>query len=303
MANILHLFITRFLVITKVWERFWKKKNKDPYHIFSDKIVIPRIKSFVRYYLPWVRNQTNKNFYVYIIVDKELSMKYIDMIKEHISEFDNIYIIRYQPERVNLCNYFLEKNCMEMNDDINDFSKIKEKLGVDVEDAWDMHKLKHIDYVITTRIDDDDIISTNFVEYVQSRCDDVDSDFRVIGFNNGYALENNTIYTFKKKYKAPYLGSQSVGLTVIHNNQNTNIKKQFNILFTPHNNWPRGLRRISDDMLYSPKTYDKKEYRETNATHKIFIYNRNLSTSDGSVKTKQLNRNEKNAIKQHFPHL
>lgn len=289
----LHLVITKFMLVSQEWlSRGLKKEN-----ILSEANLAPRIENFEKYYIPWVMNQTNTNFFLFILIDKDLPEKFISQIKRIISVLDNVYIIKHDITRSLSLNYFLEQKYFDANSENNNFDKIKKRIGRDIEDCRKVENFEKFNYVITTRIDDDDVLSKYFINHIQSQCEDIE-DMKIIGFNKGYFMTDK-ISHMDTGYKK---GSHSIGLTLIQNIQNTNIKQLFNVYVTPHHDWEKSLNFISNNekLLISKKNYNKEKYYFIDNSNKIYIYNRCLSTSVYVCDTEPITEKTINDFLYHF---
>ena len=135
--------------------RFNIRTNTENYLGCSDDWMQHRIKLFEKFCLPSVLSQTNQNFKWLILFDKETP----DQFKSHISNliskpnFEVIYLELYS---LNHVKEIIEKRRKE-------------------------------DFIITSRLDNDDAIASNFIDSVQNEFKS--QEFEYINFVKGFKLE------------------------------------------------------------------------------------------------------------------
>jgi len=127
-----HYIITRFSINLK--EGFQKKNIK----LFDKNRLELRFLIFETFCLPSVKGQTSQNFDWIILIDKELPSKYVKRLQNLVGNQQNIHLVTYTGFNLGTLD-FIE----------NALGKIKSE------------------YVITTRLDDDDALCSNFIETVQ----------------------------------------------------------------------------------------------------------------------------------------
>lgn len=290
MSNtILHLIITRFMIITNAWMRQLKVKSK--YDLLNDKILLPKIENLKKYYYNWVIRQTNKNFFIYIIIDNDLDMKYIKLIRNIFIDLDNVYIIKYIDGCSISYNFFLEYSCQELNKDYNNFNIINNYIGEKIINGYNIHLVKKFNYIIYSRIDDDDIISNNMIDYIQKKCLKVKNEFLLVGFTNGFVL-NDTIYKINLKYKNK--GSIAICQSLIVKN-NSDVLKSVNIYNANHTNLFGFVDKINKNKYFKNIiNFKDLNYYHIDTINRYFIYNRKLSFSKLNLKKKchSLNNND-----------
>ena len=276
LLNQLHIVYTKFMIITKDFLDKGYTKEK----VFSEDNMIPRIKNFEKYYINWVHSQINKNFLVVLIIDKDLPINYLNMLQNIIKNIKNIILIKYNYETLSynslISNFSLDEN-KELNDNKIDFIKTHFKLNlINYKKDFDIN----YDYIITTRIDDDDLISDWYIDYLQKNSISVD-DFKLYGGNNGYVLLDNKIYDCNL-HKLDNTGLQSIGLTLIQKTNN-NIKAYFNIFSFPHHICIKNLPNYNNHTHLFNSSPNINNNNIKNFYHKLnerfFIYNRNVSCS------------------------
>lgn len=144
--------------------------------LFNDKNLLNAAKIFKKYTLKSLENQTNQNFEIIILIHNEInynhiSISYLNNIKSNIK----IHIVRYN--------------------DLNNFIK---------------NSLTNEKYLITTRIDHDDLIYNFAAEEIQNKCND-----NLECYYNGYDKVITMINDdFKNTYKfyPDYKGNGSISI-------------------------------------------------------------------------------------------
>lgn len=128
-----HYIITRFSINLK--GSFQKNIN-----LFGKKRLELRFLIFETFCLPSVKGQTSQNFDWIILIDKELPSKYVKRLQNLVGNEQNIHLVTYTGFNLGTLDF--------------------------IEDA--LGKIKG-EYVITTRLDDDDALYSNFIETVQQK--------------------------------------------------------------------------------------------------------------------------------------
>lgn len=285
LLNQLHIVYTKFMIVTKDFLDKGYTKEK----VFSEDNMIPRIKNFEKYYINWVQSQINKNFIIVLIIDKDLPINYLIMLQNIIKNIKNIILIKYNYETLSynslISNFSLDEN-KELNDNKLDFIKTHFKLNlINYKKDLDIN----YDYIITTRIDDDDLISDWYIDYLQKNSISVDN-FKLYGGNNGYVLLDNKFYNCNL-HKLDNIGLQSIGLTLIQKTNN-NIKSYFNIFSFPHHICIKNLPNYNNHTHLFNSSPNINDENIKNFYHKLderfFIYNRNVSCSIYEFKNLEL---------------
>lgn len=197
MSNSIHCIITRF--------SFRFSKNDPVDKLLSDERMEHRLKVFTKYCWPAIINQRCNNFYWIIIIDPLLPDKHKLYMINLINEFyRSANYDKYGPRKVILHMWDWDKNKLERIDWILDYF-----------DPATIPK-----YLITTRLDDDDALSKNFVKQIQSHLhlsnkNEVITDFLYLSYCFGYYYYSNSHSL--KTTKAPMI---ALGLSLI-----THIKK------------------------------------------------------------------------------
>jgi hypothetical protein len=131
-----HFIVTRFNLRVSEW-----KTTKSGLDVLSEAWLNDRFVKFENYCLPSVLNQKNKNFKWLIFFDKLTPSKYLSKIEKLQKTHSDIYC------------YFIN-GITELND------AFKEAINTLID--------KNKDWIITTRLDNDDAIHENFVEEIQN---------------------------------------------------------------------------------------------------------------------------------------
>ena len=274
--KILHFVIIPFMIVSENWLKFFKTDSKKD--ILNDTKLLPRINNLKRYFTYWIKIQINKNFFAFIIIDDDLDKKYILMLKDAIKELDNVYIIKNN-NKSQIDNDFINYESQKLNSEYNDFKKLNEYVGEILYDANQIHMLDKFDYFITSRIDDDNILDKNAIDFIQKCCEDMELDIKMIGFERGYILQDKiTNMQYPQRYK-DVITTSSIGLSIILKTKNNNIKKSFNIYFAHHGDMVSSLKNISNNNNYFEKSVDHldKRYYYNDTTTRFWIYNNKIS--------------------------
>ncbi|MDQ1297136.1 MAG: hypothetical protein QG611_1115 [Bacteroidota bacterium] len=136
--NYKHFIITRFNLRSA--EKEWSR-DKQGNSVFTDEWINHRTDLFLKYCLPSVVNQTNKNFlwllYFDITTNDNIQKKFRDLENEHKYLLKVIYVNGYEDFQKSYCN------------DVLSLCNTDQK------------------YIITTRLDNDDIIHKDFIKKIQ----------------------------------------------------------------------------------------------------------------------------------------
>lgn len=151
--------------------------------VLNEDIIEYRMKLMVKYLYASLNNQSNLNFTHVILVHENLPEKYIKKIYEIPSKFEKIVI---------------KSNVLENNG----YSVVK-------------NEYKNCDFLITSRIDDDDMIYFNAVEDIQKSIDN-NTIISVHGYQNGCTMIDGETETFSHKTK-PLGGMIAILLTLVIN--------------------------------------------------------------------------------------
>ena len=183
-----HFIIIRFSVIFKNSPEFKKKKSL----LLSKKRLDFRFNLFEKFCLPSLKNQTLNDFKIIIIYDKNLDLEYKNRLKE-------------------LCNdeYFILHE-WDINDNLSSNNWLKKYM-----------KNKEADYIITTRLDDDDMINFNINKRLKNYINRYNCKHKITSFGGGNFLNyynKNRMELFRIRYN-----SLAVFMTIIDRLDSPNI--------------------------------------------------------------------------------
>lgn len=116
-----------------------------------------RFRLFEQYCLPSVINQTNQHFTWVILFSNQTPIEYRERIMEYPQKYKNIC--------VEFCPYYADVNLL--------YKYIGEKYS------------QGYDYLLSTRIDNDDMLACNFVETLQQHINSQIEDVSIISFEKG----------------------------------------------------------------------------------------------------------------------
>jgi hypothetical protein len=159
--SVSHLLITRFNV------RFLGVSPRE--YPCDDTWHLHRFKIFERFTLPSVQHQTNRNFQWLICFNEALQDQYRDFLERAEKACDNITFLFVEPERSH-------------------------------REVISRYITEHVatNYVITTRMDNDDVIGTKFIDSIQVSCQSmlagIDADGVILNAPNGFQLETTFPY-------------------------------------------------------------------------------------------------------------
>jgi hypothetical protein len=264
MNNILHIIYTKFMIVSNEWLRRGRTKQQ----ILDINMLRNKVEFIKKYYLNWLENQTYKNFVIYFIVDKDLPTKILNNLRTLFQNYENI----------NIC--FFDGNTLSFNYNLKYSNKYSidnfvKNLIIDPK-SNKYYDNPNLDYVITTRIDDDDLLENDFIKNIQLNTSPIVDTFVIYGSNTGFILKDKKIYLTKFDNK----GSHSIGLSLIQKT-NTIFKLYFNVFSFLHNNYKDDIEKniLNNEKLInlSKKNIDKNKIYIDDMYY--WIYNRQLSTS------------------------
>ena len=202
-----HFIGTRFNLIKHDW-----KKNKSGNPVLTEEWLIQRFSIFEKYCLPSVINQTNLEFNWCLFFDTKtppIFRKKIDSITERFPFIHSIFIDKME-DLANAFKAFILKNI-----------------------EGDKH-------VITTRIDNDDIIHRDFVKTIQSLFRP--SDLCVIDLRRGFQMSIDVEPIDIRNYNHPFNAFLSViervdNCSTIYSRQHYHWKNEKTIIFKKQRLW------------------------------------------------------------------
>ncbi len=136
MGPFIHIITTRFNVPTENWEQ-----TRAGFTPLTDEWHTHRFELFQKYTFPSFKNQTNKNFVWMVFFDVKTDEKYLKIIHQLQNEFPN-----FQPMYVTH----------------------GEEINKNILDWFSAYYQKETQFVISTDIDNDDIVHQDFVATVQN---------------------------------------------------------------------------------------------------------------------------------------
>ncbi len=179
MKLINHYIITRFSLNIKGLNSIWPN---DKNQVFDENRLKERFDIFVKITLPSVICQTNHNFTWIILIDPLLPINWSKRLREICKPYPNFKIIVHDWKQAISHNYWLK-----------------------------YFETEKSEYVITTRLDDDDSIASFIVNSIQSQIEDKYI-YKFITFRNGILSENDIKFNF------PYpsnKGGIAIGMSLI----------------------------------------------------------------------------------------
>jgi len=203
-----HFLITRFNLKNKTWAA----QENDIYVSLTNEWLDNRFELFNTYCLPSVKNQSNQNFFWFIFFDKDTPEAYKNMTEEIAGTYPNFIPVF-----------------------IDGFEELEPSLNKRVISMTDKNE-----FVITTRLDNDDIIHRDFIKTIQELF--VPQVNTVIDLRLGYQLilsENfeNDIRIYKSSFN-PFI-------SVISNLENLET-----CISQEHSKWKKCPNIIINDKKY-----------------------------------------------------
>ena len=148
-----HFLITRFNLRKKSWNT-----TRNNSQVLTDEWMINRLKLFENYCFASVKNQTNIHFKWLVFFDEETDEKYRVIIERLAKEFS-----LFMPIYIDGMDAFLPA--------------IKDEISKELTQP----------YLITSRLDNDDCLSEDYIENVQQQFDK--QDFMAIDYIDGFTLQ------------------------------------------------------------------------------------------------------------------
>ena len=219
-----HYIITRFNLRAKEWQ-FTKNSTK----VLDDNWLKNRFELFEKYCLPSLIAQTNKNFEWVIFFDTETPQLFKDKIEG------------YKQQLPNLVPLFVEN--MELF-----LPTIQEYI-----------KNNNQEFVITTRLDNDDCVSKYFVEEIQKNFNK--QEYEALDFIDGYSLQISPDFKLGKKR---HLYNPFISL--VEKKQNPT-----SVWSRSHTSWKRETRikRILDQRIWMVIIHQENKVNEFDGYGKV----------------------------------
>lgn len=198
-----HFVITRFNLPIS-----FKEDTNQVYSSIDDSYLEKRFILFEKFCLPSIKQQTCQNFKWLVLFDINTSPKY----KQRIETLHNSYN-QFIP-----CYFDIEKYRINIKEIYHDYYKeyisllgtseyynIKNNICESIQriilpqfmnDCIQNHTPKNIDYIVTTRIDNDDAFHKYFIEYIQQQVLE-EKKFILLDYINGYRYILNKRFVSK----------------------------------------------------------------------------------------------------------
>jgi hypothetical protein len=211
-----HYLITRFNLKNPNWDV--TKNNEE---LLTDAWMEDRMWLFENFCLPSVKAQSNKKFTWLLYLDTTTAEKYKNKITDLTSGTENIKL------------FFING--------MNEFYP-------EIQKATTSEKT----YLITTRIDNDDVISKHFIDEIQKKF--ASQDFLAIDVIKGYSLQIKPTYILGKKEHVfnPFI-------SLIEKNENPKT-----VWFNDHTQWKKESRiiQITNKRLWMSIIHEKNKVNE-----------------------------------------
>lgn len=209
---------------------------------FEEVYLSARADLFEEYTVKSIAAQTNREFYL-IVVTSGLPNLVLDRIRGILKNVNNSAIVKTKSTISN-----------------NNFLYCKENYLTQIPDGI----FDHSDYVITTRLDDDDMLHPDAIDLIQTHVTD-EVDYKFVTFKNGLILQRGIYY----KYDYPLsTGGISIGLSLIKNSD-----AGFNIYGPIHSR----VSEYAEKYVVEPETWDL-EIVETEDPMWIYNSHRNMDS-------------------------
>jgi hypothetical protein len=213
-----HFLITRF----NLKNSYWKKPGEE-YDVLTEDWLNHRFSLFENYCLPSVLNQTNKNFIWLIAFDIDTPEVFKKKIQSIFKEYTNFYPLF-----------------------IDGFFNLQLSLKTEIKRLT----TKQDKYIITTRLDNDDVIHKDFIKTIQHLF--IAAPNTIIDLRRGYQLiakdSPNEVRVFNCAYN-PF-----ISLVESITNFESVISKE-------HHEWKKGTSKLvnTKDYLWIQLVHDKNQ--------------------------------------------
>lgn len=201
-----HYLITRFNLRREGW-----KTSKDGSLVLTEEWLSNRFRLFEEFCLSSVQNQTNQNFTWLVFFDTTTPPEYQQKTAEYALRFPNFkpLFINGMPEFLTSIQNEIRKNTLP--------------------------------YTITTRMDNDDCISKNFINEIQQNFDQ--QNFLIVDFPDGYTLQINPAVKIGKRKQ---LYNPFISLIEKNDNPKSIWSRE------THSSWKRekNVKRISNKRIW-----------------------------------------------------
>lgn len=243
--KIKHYILIRFFCLDNTHNPHWLNKEQ----LFNQKFLDENIKIFEKYLLKSLENQTNNNFEIIIMIHNEIDENHPSILKlKQIKSTIKINIIRFN--------------------EINDFLQ--------------NHLDDNYDYMITSKIDHDDLIYNEAVEEIQNKCNK-NVPFYWMGYDKLITMINDNYldtYKFYPDYKG--VGAMSTFQSIILNTKIIKNIKYYHAFGLGHvNNKQSFINWFINNNLEFKEDYYNINHLEDSA---IYIkHNFNMSSYEHNI--------------------
>ncbi|MGJ5642189.1 glycosyltransferase [Formosa sp. S-31] len=212
-----HFLITRFNLRKEDW-----KTNKNRVEVLTDEWHRNRFKLFTNFCVPSVASQTNTNFTWLVFFDKSTTPEFKVLISEIESQLPN-----FKPLFIDGMSAFLPE--------------IKKQV----------QNCKS-DYIITSRLDNDDCISKHYINSIQAKFKH--QDFMALDYINGYTMQTSTDMRIGKR-----LHQFNPFLSLIEKNNSPKTIWSMN-----HADWKReaSILQIKDEPMWCSVIHSENKVNE-----------------------------------------
>ncbi|MHA7943328.1 glycosyltransferase [Formosa sp. 3Alg 14/1] len=212
-----HFVITRFNLKKKDWVT-----NKNNVEVLTDEWHYNRFRLFNDFCLSTISSQTNKNFEWLVYFDSSTKAEFRAIISDIQAKLPN-----FKPFFVNGMDAYLPA--------IQSYIKASDA-----------------DYVITSRLDNDDSVSKDYIDIIQQQF--IEKPFLAIDFINGYTLNTSKPYRLGKK-----LHQFNPFISLIEKNDNP-----MTVWSKTHGNWKKekNLIQIKDHRIWCSIIHTENKVNE-----------------------------------------
>jgi len=242
METFKHFVITRFNLKVEAW-----KTTKNAEEVRTEEWLQNRFKLFETYCLPSVKNQSNQNFIWYVFFDIDTPENYRKKVEDIASEYEN-----FRPLYIDGLQTLLNSVTQQIKEDV-----------------------KNEEYIITTRMDNDDIIHQDFISTIQTLFRPLEN--TIIDIREGYQVSIDKSHAQIREYSHPF----NAFISVIEKSH------QFNtILSQMHYDWAKSKEIVvySKQRLWIELVHQKNKMNATKyhipKTYKLDYEKFSLKKSD-----------------------
>ena len=248
--KIKHYVIVRFFCLDNTYNKHWLNKEQ----LFNQEFLDRNIKIFEKYLLKSLENQTNKNFEIIIMIHNEIDEYHPSILRlKQIQSSIKLNIIRF-----NEIIDFLTNN-------INNYN-----------------------YIITTKIDHDDLVYNGAVEEIQNKCND-STPFYWMGYDKLITMiSDNYFDTYKFYPNYNGVGAMSTFQSIIVNLKFIKNMKYYCYGLGHLNNKDKFMKWFTDNNFEFKEEYYNVNHLEDSA---IYIkHNFNVSSHEHNILNQKWHR-------------